>query len=66
MTQATIGAAPADERRHQKWRWWKIALAYLVLAVVAVASIWLVDREAMRVQRRDLPQMNADVQDVHR
>jgi hypothetical protein len=52
MTSSSGGAAPADLKPHRKWRWWKIVLAYLVLLALASVSIWLVDREAMRVQTR--------------
>jgi hypothetical protein len=42
--------APADQYPYRKWRWWEKALAYLVLAGIASASIGFVDRQAMRVQ----------------
>jgi hypothetical protein len=50
MSSSSGGAAPADLKPHRKWRVWQIILAYLILAAIASVSIWLVDREAMRVQ----------------
>jgi hypothetical protein len=44
------GQAPADQWPYRKWRWWEKTLAYLILAAIASASIWIVDRQAMRVQ----------------
>lgn len=44
------GQAPADQYPYRKWRWWEKVLAYLILAAIASASIWFVDRQAMRVQ----------------
>jgi hypothetical protein len=43
-------AAPADARPQAKWPRWRIVLAYLALTIVACASIWYVDRSAMKVQ----------------
>jgi hypothetical protein len=50
MSSNSGGAAPADLKPHRKWPLWKIILAYVVLVGIATVSIWLVDREAMRVQ----------------
>lgn len=41
-----IGPAPADARPHAPWPIWRRAVAYLVLAGIALLCIWYVDRRA--------------------
>lgn len=41
--------APADQKLWPRWPLWRRLLAYAVLFMVAAMAIWLVDRDAMRV-----------------
>jgi hypothetical protein len=43
-------AAPADAAPHRRWPAWQKVVAYLIFAAIASASIWYVDRDAMRAQ----------------
>ncbi|HEY8667389.1 MAG TPA: hypothetical protein VIL86_12030 [Tepidisphaeraceae bacterium] len=39
-----LGPAPADARGHRRWGVGRKMLAYLLLAALAVFSIWYIDR----------------------
>lgn len=41
--------SPADARPHPRWPLWKILLAYLLLAAVALLAIWYIDLKAHAV-----------------
>ena len=41
-------AAPADQRKRPPWPPWRRVGAYSILFAVAAASIWLIDRNAVR------------------
>ena len=45
-SQPTMG--PADARLHRRWSRPAIVLTYVLLAILAVAAIWVVDRGARR------------------
>ena len=63
------GPAPADARPHPRWPLWKRALAYLVLALIALLCIGYIDLKAhqsveARVQSRacsDPPQQPGSI-----
>jgi hypothetical protein len=47
------GPAPADARPRESWPLWKRIVAYLILALLALASIWYIDLKAHQsVQER--------------
>lgn len=54
MNDPATSAAPADARPRARWPRWKIIVAYLVLGTIACASIWIVDRSAMQMQKRSV------------
>jgi hypothetical protein len=47
-----------NDQPTKRWPRWKIVLAYLAMTAIASASIWFVDRSAMRVQVQST--MNVD------
>ena len=46
MTPAGPNPAPADSKPRQSWPLWKKALAYLLLAAMALIAIWYIDLKA--------------------
>ncbi len=46
------GMAPADARATQAWPLWGKIAAYVLLAALALAAIWLIDRKVMELNAR--------------
>jgi hypothetical protein len=49
MSDSSTGIAPADARPHRQWPLWQKAAAYLILFLLALFSIWGIDRRAEKL-----------------
>jgi hypothetical protein len=48
------GIAPADAVPHAPWPAWRKVLAYVLLAALSLASIWIVDLKVHRAAQMPL------------
>jgi hypothetical protein len=46
--QGSRGIAPADAVPHAPWPTWRKVLAYVLMAALSLASIWIVDLKVHR------------------
>jgi hypothetical protein len=45
-----------------RWPAWKVVAAYLIMALLAAASVWFVDRKVHLLPRRAVPEQTQPVQ----